>query len=329
MELPVKLRQAVDLALQGQSLADLQKAADRLSLRYRAETRDGRLHLDARAAALAYIAARLPATYAAIRDALTRCVEIIPDFAPQTLLDIGSGPGTALWASEDCFSSLTRADLLDASGPIRELGESLSRTSDIAEIKWSAHDVTRDKLAKDQKADLVTLSYVLDELAPERRSALIAEAWAATQGVFLIVEPGTPAGYQRILQARDELLALEAHILAPCTHSSTCPLVAPDWCHFARRVARSSLHRQTKRADVPWEDEKYIYLVAARDAVAGGAVRPSARVLAPPRNGSGKTSIKLCSADGSAAMDLVTRRDGDLFKQARRAEWGDLLGEGS
>ena len=43
MELPPALRQAVDKALEGVSLADLRRAADLLSRRYRGEVRDGRL----------------------------------------------------------------------------------------------------------------------------------------------------------------------------------------------------------------------------------------------------------------------------------------------
>ncbi|MDF2389457.1 hypothetical protein JMG10_49080, partial [Nostoc ellipsosporum NOK] len=51
----------------------------------------------------------------------------------------------------------------------------------------------------------------------------------------------------------------------------------------------------------------------------------AARVIAPPRSGSGKVSLKLCEPDGSAGEALFTKRDGDLFRQARRLDWGDLL----
>ena len=78
MELPPALRQAVDKALEGVALADLKRAADRLSHRYRGEVRDGRLHLSDRLAAQAYLATRLPATYAAIRASLAAVAEIRP-----------------------------------------------------------------------------------------------------------------------------------------------------------------------------------------------------------------------------------------------------------
>jgi ribosomal protein RSM22 (predicted rRNA methylase) len=56
MELPSELRQAVERALQGVPLSELERAAGILSSRYRAEVRDGRLHLSDKLAA----DARLP-----------------------------------------------------------------------------------------------------------------------------------------------------------------------------------------------------------------------------------------------------------------------------
>ncbi|RWP03255.1 small ribosomal subunit Rsm22 family protein, partial [Mesorhizobium sp.] len=109
--------------------------------------------------------------------------------------------------------------------------------------------------------------------------------------------------------------------LAPCPHQAPCPLAPPDWCHFSRRVARSRLHRLAKDADVPWEDEKFIYVAASRD----GLTSHQARVLAPPKSGSGKVLLKLCRDDGTAAERLFTKRDGADFKLARRLDWGDRL----
>jgi ribosomal protein RSM22 (predicted rRNA methylase) len=56
--------------------------------------------------ALAYAAVRMPATYAAIRASLEAAGEIIPDFAPRSLLDVGADPGTAAWAAQDLWPSI-------------------------------------------------------------------------------------------------------------------------------------------------------------------------------------------------------------------------------
>jgi ribosomal protein RSM22 (predicted rRNA methylase) len=138
---------------------------------------------------------------------------------------------------------------------------------------------------------------------------------------LLIVEPGTPAGWQRILDARDLLLKQGAHLIAPCPHAQSCPLLAPDWCHFSRRVSRSRAHLQAKGAEVPWEDEKFSYLAVSRNS----AALPAARIIASPRAGSGKIELKLCQSDGQARAVLVTKREGDRYKKARRLGWGDPL----
>ena len=51
----------------------------------------------------------------------------------------------------------------------------------------------------------------------------------------------------------------------------------------------------------------------------------TARVIPRPRKGSGRVTLKLCRPDGTAGEVLISRRDRDLFKQARRADWGDSL----
>lgn len=320
MELPAALRVAVDAELEGVPLAELKRAAATLSQRYRAETRDGRLHLSDAQFARAYLATRLPATYAAVRASLESVAERLPDFAPKTLLDAGAGPGTAFWAAGDCWPDLAEATLLEASPAIRAVGTELARAA-TATAAYKPFDLTRDTLPE-TRSDLVTLAYVLDELAPDRRAMLLTRLWQATEGVLVVIEPGTPAGFKRILEARATLLTLGGHLVAPCPHEKPCPLIDPDWCHFSRRVARSRLHRLAKDADVPWEDEKYTYLAMSRTPV---QPRNEARVLAPPRGGSGQVELKLCVPEGGVEVRRVTRRDGEVFRQARRADWGDVV----
>src|SRR5688500_15638099 len=115
MELPLALRQAVDRYLERTPLDQLRAASERLSWRYRSETLDGRLHLDEAAAVKAYLAARLPATYAAIRASMSYLAEAAPDFAPKSLIDIGAGPGSVLWAAADCWEGLEKATMVEAS----------------------------------------------------------------------------------------------------------------------------------------------------------------------------------------------------------------------
>jgi ribosomal protein RSM22 (predicted rRNA methylase) len=317
MDLPQRLRQAVEEALEHTPRTDLAKASELLSSRYRSEIKDGQFHLSDDLAARAYLATRLPATYAAVSACLAAIAKVKPDFSPKSLLDVGSGPGTVMWAASEQWSSLEQAVLLEASPIIRAWGEKLG--SPINDVRWLTADANSDFEAT--PSDLVTTAYVLNELGEKARATLIERLWSLTRDTFLIVEPGTPAGWERILKARAQLINAGAFIIAPCPHHEKCPLVAPDWCHFSQRVARSRLHRQAKSAEVGWEDEKYSYLAVSRTP----GIQVEARVLGTPRTRSGLVQLKLCKQDGTAKEQTVSKREGELFKTARRVNWGDTL----
>jgi ribosomal protein RSM22 (predicted rRNA methylase) len=316
MELPQALRQAVEAVLEHTPLSDLSKAAEKLSSRYRSEVNDGTFHLSDELAAKAYLATRLPATFAAVSACLVAVSKVKPEFSPTTLLDVGSGPGTVLWAASEIFP-LEKATLLEASPTIRSLGEKLG--SPIAETQWQT--VNASTAFEAMPSELVTAAYVLNELNDEARANLINRLWSLTQDVLLIVEPGTPTGWQRILRARDQLINAGAHVIAPCPHHDACPLVEPQWCHFSQRVVRSKLHRQAKSAEVGWEDEKYSYLAVSRTP----GLQVQARVLGTPKTRRGLVQLELCKKDGTAQEQTISKREGELFRRARRVDWGDTL----
>ncbi|MGC1623959.1 MAG: small ribosomal subunit Rsm22 family protein, partial [Pseudolabrys sp.] len=65
---------------------------------------------------------RLPATYAAIRSSFNAVAEARPDFMPGDALDVGAGPGTALWAAAECWPAVSEALLVEASPIFRTYG---------------------------------------------------------------------------------------------------------------------------------------------------------------------------------------------------------------
>jgi hypothetical protein len=79
------------------------------------------------------------------------------------LLDIGAGPGTVMWAAADIWPTLEAATLVETSPAIRALGEKLAAASTIPRIAWHEGDLRSDLTG--EQHDLVTLAYVLDELA--------------------------------------------------------------------------------------------------------------------------------------------------------------------
>ena len=267
----------------------------------------------------AYLGARLPATYAAVRAALAMCPRAVRDRL-HSVLDLGSGPGTASWAARDAcaVTSVTQIDrspdmlalarrLADRAGDT-VLGSAVQRQGDLGGGgPWDA-------------ADLVVSAYALAELAPAARRSLVASAWAAAAHVLVLVEPGTPDGFARIHDARVHLIAAGASLLAPCPHMATCPMHATpgEWCHFAVRVPRTRRHRQLKGGTLGYEDEKYACLVASKPP---DGREPGARVLRHPRIEKGRIGLMLCAPDRAERI-VVTRRD-PAFRAARKVEWGD------
>ncbi|MBR0757298.1 SAM-dependent methyltransferase [Bradyrhizobium jicamae] len=318
-DLPAELRAALNSKLEGLSRNDAAARATAISETYRAGGGSGGT-IRSETDALAYALARMPATYAAVVASLNALSEIRPDFAPTSLLDVGAGPGTASWAAAEAFASLQDFTLLDANEALRTLALDLTRRSH--RLRGLSYDLghARTYVAHADAADLVIASYVINELSDDERIALTDAMWAKTKDTLLVVEPGTPAGYQRIISLRARLIAAGAHVAAPCPHDGTCPLVAPDWCHFSQRLQRSRAHKQVKGADAPFEDERFAYVALTRAPIA----QRRSRVLAQPDVGKVEISAKLCSADG-VAVTKVPRRDKSRYASARRWRWGDAV----
>ena len=320
-DLPAELKAALDAKLHGLSRHDAAQRASLISQTYRDGGNSGAIKNETDA--LAYALARMPATYAAVTASLNALREIIPQFAPASLLDVGAGPGTASWAAAEAFSSLKVFTLLDANNALRALALDLGHDSNRLRHMTYTRGEARTALAASGTADLVVASYVIAELGEAERSALAELMWAKTRDTLLVVEPGTPAGYARIIELRAQLIALGAHVAAPCPHDGQCPLTAPDWCHFTQRLPRLRAHKQIKGAELPFEDEKFSYVALTRAPVASHP----ARVLAQPVVSKVEVSAKLCTPDG-LALTRVPRRTKADYARARRWRWGDaVMGE--
>jgi ribosomal protein RSM22 (predicted rRNA methylase) len=319
-DLPPELKAALDHVAHGLSRKDLSERAATISATYRSGGRSTLIRsIDD---ALAYAFARMPATYAAVAACLDDIARLRPDYAPKSLLDVGAGPGTATWAAANAFPGLAAFIQLDANPALRTLALTLTRDSArFAALRYDAGDA-RQQLVSATEADLVVASYVLGEIPDNQRPGFADALWAKAADTLLVVEPGTPAGYARIIALRGRLIAAGAHVIAPCPHDQACPLSSPDWCHFSQRLARSRDHMQVKGVALPFEDEKFAYVALAR---AAPAQRPAARVLAQPVVTKVEVASKLCLADGRVTIAKAARRDKPAYAQAKRWRWGDAV----
>ncbi|MFF8928771.1 small ribosomal subunit Rsm22 family protein [Streptomyces longwoodensis] len=312
------LRTALDRLLDGLPPSQAARAVDRLIATYRGATPTHAPILRDRADVAAYAAYRMPATFEAVRTALGALAAAAPGWTPAGHLDVGGGTGAATWAATATWAGSRPVTVLDWSEPALELGREIAAANPaLAGARWERARIGASLTLP--PTDLVTVSYVLNELSPADRTALLA-AVASAAGAAVIVEPGTPDGYARVLEARDRLLAAGFRVAAPCPHDAACP-IAPgtDWCHFSARVSRSSLHRRVKGGSLPYEDEKFAYVAAARFPVAP----VPARVVRRPQIRKGQVLLDLCEAEERLRRATVTKRHGDLYKAARDADWGD------
>ncbi|WP_367323655.1 small ribosomal subunit Rsm22 family protein [Streptomyces sp. HUAS ZL42] len=312
------LRTALAALLDGLPSRQATQAVERLIANYRGATPTDAPILRDRADVAAYAAYRMPATFEAVRSALTAFADAVPDWTPDSHIDLGGGTGAATWAVSATWPGTRPVTVLDWAEPALALGRELAAANPaLRDTRWQRARI--GAALSLESTDLLTVSYVLNELSEADRASLVDAAASAAQAV-VIVEAGTPDGYTRVIEARDRLIAAGFHVAAPCPHSAGCPIVpGTDWCHFSARVSRSSLHRQVKGGSLAYEDEKFSYVAAARFPVTPAA----SRVVRRPQIRKGQVLLDLCEADEQLRRTTVTKRHGDLYKAARDADWGD------
>lgn len=318
MALPGALSAALELLLYDADPKELARLSRALSDGYRSGMATASAGAISDAQALAYAAVRLPATYGAVEKALDHLHHAVPNLIPATMLDIGAGPGTALWAAPIEFPTLTHLTAVEPQPQMRRLAHTLlqhTRDPVLRETVWQHGDIALQPLSSH---DLVVASYVLGELPPEQWQDTLLKVWAATRAALVIIEPGTPAGFARIRRFRNFLIERGAFAAAPCPHEGACPMAGEDWCHFSVRIPRSRRQRQMKGATLPYEDEKFSYVALVRTV----PTSRFPRVLRHPEIQPGRIGLRLCGPDGRQDV-VVTRQSPQLFRQARKVHWGD------
>lgn len=300
----MNLQDKIDRILSKTAPNTLRKARLELSSNYREKNSSLTIFSDP-AKSLAYLATRFPATFAAVQKVCAQIPEC------QTLLDLGAGPATATLALLELFPHL-QSTLIERSPEAIVLGKRLLEGQ-----KWICQDMK--ELKEFPKADLCVLSYSLGEIKP--LETFLERIWKADLETIAIIEPGTKAGYQTILEARNILISLKANIVAPCPHALKCPLKGDDWCHFSTRLERTKLHRLLKEGSLGYEDEKFSYLIVSKKWT-----HPKGdRVLRHPFKGSGFVRFQLCAEEGEGKERIVSRKDKEIYRSARDAKWGDII----
>jgi ribosomal protein RSM22 (predicted rRNA methylase) len=322
MGLPQALEIAIDAEAATIPAQMLTKAATELGRAY--ATACATPVLKSREARIAYLVARMPAIFDVNLSILAELARLCPGIEASSVLDLGCGPGTATLAAQQIFGPLQAATMVDNDPGWVELRARLIKGADpqlAAVSRFVNADLRRpDRL---ERHDLVIISYVLGEMDPDAANQLIGQAWALARRAVVIVEPGTPRGFRAIVAARDKLIDARGRIVAPCTHAHQCPLAGEkDWCHFDARIARTRRHQRTKAGALPFEIEKFSYVIGASGDA--GASSEAARIIKHPMKKSGHVILDLCTFEAAVQRVIISKRDKELYRQARAARWGDI-----
>lgn len=231
----------------------------------RERTRISARYLDDPALGAGYAAYFLPVNFAKVQMLLTEMPNDWADRSALSVLDVGSGPGTASLAVLDWLVNQPRVDprslhvtAIDHSTPALMAATRLWRAygSEVqagwAELMTSAEQVekiVRLGLSNTVRArapfDLIIVANCLNELFHEssdlgaQRETFLERLLDALKpdGTLMVIEPALRSTARVLHQTRDRLLAQGlCTVYSPCLHDQRCPalLRADDWCHEER-----------------------------------------------------------------------------------------------
>ena len=305
VQLPDRVKRIIEARADAVGFPALKRAATAMSNSYREGRAASLKQLAPEERAAAYLVTRMPATYAAAYGALSQ----LDGRAVDSVLDVGAGTGAASLAVRqrypDAAITMIERDAAFAEAAREILPDAKIVAADIAQMKeFPEHD-------------LVIAAYSLGELS----GPVAQRLWKAARVALVVIEPGSTGGFAVVRSVRDKLLAEGARMLAPCPAETPCPMSGSDWCDFAARVERSSLHRRVKDAELNYEDEKFSYVALGREP----ASLPQHRIIKHPTHTPGLIVLQTCTAGGFQRVP-VTKRSKEEYRAARKAGWGGTWG---
>ena len=318
MNLPIEIKRYIENELNDISKNKLQNNAKNISINYRENEGKGKRLLKSEDEALAYAISRMPATYGAVYNSLKHSVEIYNQNI-KTVADMGAGTGAGAIAVNELLD-IDQIECFEREDAMQKMGKKIFDNYDNISKKsnWNKFDICKDVLK--EKYDLVIVSYMLNEISDEKKDIIVEKLWNMFDKMLLIVEPGTMKGYNNVINAKKKLIEKGGKIVAPC-RSNECRLPKNDWCNFSCRVQRTKIHKELKNGNVPYEDEKYIYIAITKEDI---NEIDKKRILRHPMIYSGFVKLKVCDRDEIKEI-TISKKDKEKFKIVRKSKVGDLI----
>lgn len=318
MDLPIEVKSYIENELNSLNKNNLYDNAKTISVNYRENKGQGKRLLKSEDEAIAYAISRMPATYTAVYSSLKSLLQIYNPII-KNVADIGAGTGSATIAVNELLN-VDKIECFEREDSMQKVGKKiLEHYNNLsASVNWNKLDICDSEIQN--KYDLVITSYMLNEISSNQKDVIIEKLWKISNKILLIVEPGTMQGYQNIMNAKKKLIDIGANIIAPCRNNE-CKLPKDDWCSFTCRVQRSKIHKELKDGNVPYEDEKYIYLALAKEKI---VLQDEKRILRHPMIYSGFVKLKVCDKEEIKEI-TISKKEKEKFKIARKSNAGDLI----
>lgn len=257
--------------------------------------------------ALAYACARMPATYAVVKYVIDEFTRKVPNYAFQNILDVGSGTGALM-----CYflNNDLNYTAIEKSKAMIEVSRNLIKDENLSP-EFRCCDAVD---AFTRQHDCTFFVYSLNEM--KNKAEILQKAMDNTAHYVFIIEAGTPNGFEIIKIAKQLAMKNGWGVVAPCAVEN-CPLAADDWCHFSVRVPRTEMHNLVKNSSLPYEDEKFSYVILSKKRV---EYYSNNRIIKRPIKKKGHAIFDLCTDSGA-------RRFISSDKKHRKCEWGEELGD--
>lgn len=238
-----------------------------------------------------------------------------------SVLDLGSGPGTAGLALLTALNKGINLTCVENSSHMRNVAERLlSRYKGAGTISKLSTVASLPSRAT-TTYDLVIAANVVAELDTaegERTMRSLAEM-TAPGGYLVVIEPGQQLHTRRLMHLRDSLLSASTEMapLFPCLRRDPCPMLATsetDWCHgtIEWRQPRLNAH-----LDDLLSFNKHRIKYSAFIFQRGGVTPAGIRVLTPPQKSRVGIETLVC---GDNTFGIVRIRKGARSERNRALE---------
>lgn len=277
---------------------------------------------------VAYLALRFPATFAQIASALSHIQERVPTWQPKSVLEVGCGPGTGIWAAKSIWPSITSATGIDREQLFLTLAEELHYDSKMAlQTTWIKSAILPWITAEDATTyDLIIIPNVLNELPEEERALVIEKISAKSAGLVVVIEPGTAVGYAIVREAARQVAPAQ-RLVAPYIDNTFVDSEA-YWIHFSQRFQRPEFQRRIRQSmrdsslmASDWEDAKYSYVawgkVPGEKSVWGQCIGKIEKLK-------GFLTVPVLTCEG-VTNARVLKRNKAIYNAAKNIRWGEIL----